>query len=625
MVRCIELPAGVGERWMGPPESGESRVEDVPVRRRGFRALGGWGRLAVAAGVLAVAGVATWRWWTPAAAPGGKARVVVLPFENLGAGGDDALAGGITAEAESRLAAVPGLEVVAHESARRFAGSDKPVARVASELGATHVLSGSVHWDRSAAGPARVRVIARLWRVSDRTTLWSEVFDRTAADVLGIQAEVATAVTRKVGRGLTPRAVAAGTAGRQPGADAYEAYLRGLHHYRSAQSPEGLHLAATFFARAAQLDPTFVEAHAWLARAECSIYALGFERTPERRRAAQTAFENAATLSADNPEVRIAAGALALGLDGDAAAAEREAARALEAGGAPRTCLMLRASALRYVGRCDEAVQELRRAAVLSPADPALLAEVAITLMIAGRHEEAIAYCDRSIALEPDQHFAHEWKARALLLARGDVPGARAALQAVPFRSRPTVVRLLWLLDMLEGRFREAHAAAQTLPAELTTWKFGVEVRPLLEAETWLASGDPARGRAAAEQACAVLAPAAEAEPSDPRFALTLAWAEALSGRTREAEARLRQTIAAEPPSREYSQRQFLEEALARVLVLAGRPDDAAAIVEVLLRGPSHPDAVPLVWLDPRWAPLRAHPRLQRFAVGRPAAPSRAA
>ncbi|MGV8040012.1 MAG: hypothetical protein AB2L07_08030 [Thermoanaerobaculaceae bacterium] len=604
---------------MGPPESGERQVGDVPVRRRGIRGLGGRGRLAAAAGALVVVGVAIWWAWPRAEVPSREARVVVLPFENLGAGGDDALAGGITAEAESRLAAVPGLEVVAHESARRYAGSDRPAARIASELGATHVLSGSVHWDRTAAGPARVRVIARLWRVSDQTTLWSEVFDRTSSDLLGIQAEVATAVTRRVGRGLTPR-TAAGADARQPGADAYEAYLRGLHHYRNAQSPEGLHLAATFFARAAQLDPTFVEAHAWLARAECAIYALGFERTPERRRAARVAFESAAALDPDNPEVRIAAGALALGLDGDAAAAEREAARALEAGGAPRTCLLLRAGALRFVGRCDEAVRDLERAIELSPADPALLAELAITLMIAGRHAEAIPYCDRSIALEPDQHFAHEWKARALLLARGDVRGARAALQAVPFRSRPTVIRLLWLLDMLEGRFREAHATAQELPAELTPWKFGVEVRPLLEAETWLAAGDPARSRAAAEQACAALAPALEADPGDPRFALTLAWAEALAGRTREAEARLRQTIAAEPPTREYSQRQFLQEALARVLLLAGRVDEAAAEVEELLRGPSHPDAVPLVWLDPRWAPLGDHPRLQRFAVSRPPA-----
>jgi TolB-like protein/tetratricopeptide (TPR) repeat protein len=605
---------------MGPPEREESLVKDVPVRRRGTPWIGGRARLATAAAVLVVVGVAIWWAWPQGTVPIGIARVVVLPFENLGAGGDDALAGGITAEAESRLAAVPGLEVVAHESARRYAGSDKPIARIASNLKATHVLSGSVHWDRSAAGPARVRVIAKLWQVSDQTTLWSEVFDRTASDLLGIQAEVATAVTRRVGRGLVPRSDATGAADMQPGAEAYEAYLRGLHHYRSAQSHEGLHLAATFFARAAQHDPTFPEAHAWLARTECAIYALGFERTPERRRAAQTAFENAATLSPDNPEVRIAAGALALGLDGEAAIAEREAESALKLGGSQRTCLLLKASARRYLGRCDEAVRDLERAIELSPADPALLAEIAITLMIAGRHEEAIPYCQRSIALEPAQHFAREWKARALLLARGDIAGSRAALHAVTFRSRPTVVRLRWLLDMIEGRFREALATARELSAEVTPWKFGVEVRPLLEAETWLAAGDPARSRATAEQACAVLAPAAEAEPSDPRYALALAWAEALAGRPREAEVRLRRTIAAEPPTREYSQRQFLQEALARVLLLGDRIDDAAAVVEDLLRGPSHPDAVPLVWLDPRWESLRDDPRLQRFAVGRPAA-----
>lgn len=62
-VRCIELSTEGGKGWMGPPESEESLVKDALGRRRGIRALGGPCRLAVAAAVLVVVGVAIWWVW----------------------------------------------------------------------------------------------------------------------------------------------------------------------------------------------------------------------------------------------------------------------------------------------------------------------------------------------------------------------------------------------------------------------------------------------------------------------------------------------------------------------------------------------------------------------------------
>ncbi|HET8622849.1 MAG TPA: serine/threonine-protein kinase [Gemmatimonadales bacterium] len=82
--------------------------------------------------------------------------IAVLPFKNLGAADDQYFADGLTEEITSRLATVPGLRVISRTSADQYRNSGKKLGQIGDELGASHVLEGSVRWERGrdGSGPA---------------------------------------------------------------------------------------------------------------------------------------------------------------------------------------------------------------------------------------------------------------------------------------------------------------------------------------------------------------------------------------------------------------------------------------------------------------------------------------
>ncbi|MBI3793039.1 MAG: protein kinase, partial [Gemmatimonadetes bacterium] len=103
------------------------------------------------AGVLVMSGIA-WALLRRAPAPGGaaaasaeRASVAVLPFAEIGAAQGGAYFGdGIAETLISALGQVPGLDVAARTSAFAFRGQNADVREIASKLGVTTVLEGSV-------------------------------------------------------------------------------------------------------------------------------------------------------------------------------------------------------------------------------------------------------------------------------------------------------------------------------------------------------------------------------------------------------------------------------------------------------------------------------------------------
>jgi TolB-like protein len=68
-----------------------------------------------------------------------------------------------------------------------------PVTDIGRALGVAYVLDGSVR----KAGD-RVRVAARLIHADDNDVVWSESYDRPWSDILTIQDEIASEVTRSL-------------------------------------------------------------------------------------------------------------------------------------------------------------------------------------------------------------------------------------------------------------------------------------------------------------------------------------------------------------------------------------------------------------------------------------------
>src|SRR5436305_252557 len=93
-----------------------------------------------------------------AASPKGAISVVVLPFSNMsGDAGQEFFSDGMTEEITAALAKVPDLRVVARTSAFEFKGKNINIKSMGDELGATHLIEGSVR----KAG-TRVRITVQL-------------------------------------------------------------------------------------------------------------------------------------------------------------------------------------------------------------------------------------------------------------------------------------------------------------------------------------------------------------------------------------------------------------------------------------------------------------------------------
>src|SRR5213082_2724869 len=118
--------------------------------------------------------------------------IAVMPFANLsGDPSQNYFSDGIAEEVRSALATLGGIEVVARTSSEMLRNAD--AVTVARRLHVGSVVTGSVR-----RSPSTVRVSAQL--VSGRNGLerWSETYDRPTGDVLQIQSDIASNVSRSL-------------------------------------------------------------------------------------------------------------------------------------------------------------------------------------------------------------------------------------------------------------------------------------------------------------------------------------------------------------------------------------------------------------------------------------------
>lgn len=547
-------------------------------------------------------------------------KLVVLPFENLGRSEDEYLAAGITDEISGRLAGVSGLSVISRTSAAQYAMTTKTTKQIGQELGVDYLLAGTIRWDRSGAGTGRVRIIPRLIRVADDTHLWADVYDRVIVDVFAVQTEIAEKVAQQLD--LTLRPGDRDAVGRAPtsSAEAYQAYLQGNHHTSQFEGEEAQRLAITMYERAVALDPAFVTAYCALVRGHGAMYTFGFDRTETRRLAAKSALDRALALAPEDPGVRLTVAWYTYTFTADSEKALSEISAAENRANPSRDTLTLRGYVLRRLGRFQEACAMLVRALDLSPRDHWLENEVAITDMYLGRWEDADRRLARSIDLTADQHTAYEWKSMNAMLWKGSLAESRAELSRMPRLQRPGVAHAWWLQEVCEGNYAAALASLNAFPGEACALQYSFYPRALLEAEVYALMGDHARALAAYEAARVFLEREASTRPEDPRIpnalGLTYAGLDRRADAMREGERGRSMSLASGHAARVG----FAMAALARIHLMTGDRETAARLVETLLTTPTHPNAVPLVWLDPRWAPLRDHPRLRSLTVGRPQA-----
>ncbi len=176
--------------------------------------------------------------------------IAILPFKNLSADkGNEYFSEGVVEAISTSLSQVGELRVISRTSVEQYRDSNKPARTIASELGVSALLEGSVQRSNN-----KVRIEVRLVDGSSETQVWAESFDRDVRDVFAIQHEIATRVANELHAKLTAeeRSNLSKTDTKNP--EAYDLYLKGVYQYRTYTNTDA-HNAIGLLNRAIELIP----------------------------------------------------------------------------------------------------------------------------------------------------------------------------------------------------------------------------------------------------------------------------------------------------------------------------------------------------------------------------------
>ena len=566
--------------------------------------------LALAAIVGGITMFSHYRVRSTLAAP--EKSIAVLPLENLSEEKENAyFANGIQDELLSNLSKIKDLKVISRTSVMQYkSGITRNLKEIAQQLGVSNVVEGSVR--RSGN---RIRVSVQLIDAQTDHHIWVQNYDRTLADSITLQDELAREIAGALGATLSPQEKARVEAKPTNNPAAYDAYLHGraLFAGGSLFDKSAMENAIRSYQEAVKLDPAFALAWARLSYAQSNSFWLGHDPSPAQLAAAKDAADHALALDPNLPETHLALGYYRYYGQSDFTGALEEFQQAEK--GLPNNVDITEAIAYiqRRLGHWEEAIDQFRRVVELDPRNTNAYNSLAVTYRLLRRFPEAIATLDRVLAWEPTNADALLFKAQALW-ATGD-------LQAVePLLGNPGIYPDLRGQQAL---FQRRYAAA----IEIFSKEIAIRAKrgeSVGSAKLFLGlsqqrAGDVATARATYQDVVQDIQRELEkiAPDSNPAGGMHAALGQAYAclGEAASAIAEGQKAMAMCPTSKDRLDGPAIEENMATIYALLGDADHAIPILERLLQIP-YSDAITPAWLrlDPGWDQIRNDPRFQELA-----------
>jgi TolB-like protein/DNA-binding winged helix-turn-helix (wHTH) protein/Flp pilus assembly protein TadD len=389
---------------LSPGDQGDSS----PTRQRRFRTTVVAGSL-LAVGIAATVAVLYSGQLTRVFSGGPTKQIrslAVLPLVNLsGDAEQEYFADGMTDELIGNLMKIRALRVISRTSVMRFKGTRKSVAEIARELDVDAVVEGAVI--RSAE---RVRVTAQVIQANPEKNLWAERYEMPLGDVVILLGKLAREISEAIRIELTLQEQKGFAGVRSVDQETYESFLKG-RYYWSKRTEAATQKAIEYFQRAIDRDPHFALAFTGLAD---SYISLGVAETlqeampptdafPKARVAVSRALEVDDTLA----EAHASLGHIMFQYDRDWSGAEKEFKRAIELNANHANAHHWYALSLMWMGRLDEALNEIRQARASDPLSLVINSNLGFILAAARQYDQGIEQCRRTLEMEPNFAHAH--------------------------------------------------------------------------------------------------------------------------------------------------------------------------------------------------------------------------
>jgi len=536
-------------------------------------------------------------------AAGQQKSIAVLPFDSLDNSPDDTyFVNGVQDNILTDLAKVSELKVISRSGVERYRGQRKDPRLIGRELNVAYVLEGSVQ-----KSGERLRINVRLVDTRTDTQTWSEHYERTIADLLGLQSELAQSIVTQLKASLSPAEKAA--IERRPTEDmeAYALYLRA----RALMPPFGVETKlfqdmADLLDQATARDPRFALAYCFAAEVNVLLYRYN-DHTPERLAKAKQAAALALQVAPDLGESHLAQALYYYHGLRDFYGAERELAMAGNSLSGKMDFLVLKQVTERRFGHWRDALRDGEKALSLNPREPTTAGVLIQTYRALRMYSEAEWVANDLINQLPPASGANMWAYKCdVALATGALDKASEAIEKAP-------AQVSWkpsMRAMVAYYKRDYPEAARQLASIKKEWRDPSDA--LFEAHVQRQLGDMEKSHQLVVEAKQSLEERLRRAPEDPNMHGWLAMTLVELGQKADAIAEVRRAAELAPPEQDAVDCPNWMMTLAEIHALTG--DNEAALTELakvakMPNGPPYGD----VAFNPAWDGLRSDPRMDKI------------
>lgn len=202
-----------------------------------------------------------------------KPVIAVLPFENMSSDSEqEHFADGIAEDIITVLSRFHNFSVIARNSAFTYKGRTVDIKIAAQELGATHVIEGSVR--RSGS---RLRITVQLIDAATGDHVWVERYDRQLEDIFDVQDEITERVAMAVGPEIQAFDLARAQRKDTSNLTTWEILSKVAWHYQRLTADDCA-AAALLLENVLDSDPNNAVAFAWSSSIQTMQYLHGWAR-----------------------------------------------------------------------------------------------------------------------------------------------------------------------------------------------------------------------------------------------------------------------------------------------------------------------------------------------------------
>jgi len=571
--------------------------------------------------LIAIASSGVWLYFKQAAvtSQGPEKTIAVLPFQNFSPDKDNAFfADGVQDDILTSLAKIKDLRVTSRSSVMKFRDvAEQNLRQIGKALGVANVLEGSVRREGD-----RVVVNVQLVDAQSARQIWANRYDRTLADSLGLQGELASEIADALRATLSTDEQARVTAKPTQNPGAYVFYLRANQLSRNPDTLlEDYKAAEQLYMQAIALDPNFALAHARLASVCAEIFHY-YEPTEDWKTKARSEAQIALRLQPNLAEAHVALGQCIYWMDQDYERALEQFDIATRLSPSDGDIVRLIAAIERRQGKWKQALEEYERVAKLDPQNPNTVRELIFTNTAMRRWPEAARWVEQLRAMAPASIIAKIQRGYVEFWWKGDTGLLKSLLNQVPLGVDPdgSVTSVRWDVAMLDRDYAAARRAIDASSAkELSYTGESSTPRTFFEGCIALAQGDVPAARKYFEDAQSVFEDAVKEAPSSAIRHANLGWFYAFMGRKDDAIREGRRAVELKPESKDAVDGVIVNCYLALIYARVGEKDLAFPLLARLLKTPGAVDSVDysitINDLKHRWEwdPIRSDPRFQKL------------